>query len=195
MPNYCDFSCKITGPKKGVDRFINAAQTDYHVGEPNEPEHFWRVFEFNIDSYKEISNGLYEVIAFGYCAWSVHTCFQEGGYQAYWNKDKTPHNGVTIEQLCKEEDLVVEFYSSELGMGFSEHIIIVKDYVYTNDTVDYTECYDELDLDELNERSGKDWTQEQWDEYFKKEDNMVCCEHDWKFANHIELLKGDTYGN
>ena len=58
MPNYCNFSCRITGPKKGIDRFIQAAQTDYTVGEPNEPEHFWRVFEFYLGDYEEINNGI-----------------------------------------------------------------------------------------------------------------------------------------
>lgn len=200
MPNYCDFSCKITGPKKGVDRFINAAQTDYHVGEPNEPEHFWRVFEFNIDSYKEISNGLYEVIAFGDCAWSVHTCFMKDGYYRNWanpiyNKNNIPHNGTAIEIVSEQEDLVIEFYSNEIGMGFAEHIIIVYGEVYTDATVDYTECDYEMDWEECNERSGNDWTEKQWKEYFKKEDYYICCEYDWQFANHIELLKGDTYGN
>lgn len=198
MPNYCDFSCRITGPKKGIDRFIQAAQTDYHVGEPNEPEHFWRVFEFNVNDYEEIDEGIYELTATGYCAWSVHSCFMKDGYYRDWanpvyNKNNIPHNGTAIEIVSEQEDLIIEFYSNEIGMGFSEHIIIVCGEVYTDNTVDYTECDYEMDWEECNERSGLNWTQEQWDEYFKKEDYYICCEHNWEFSDHLTLLEEHGY--
>jgi hypothetical protein len=192
MPNYCNFSCRITGPKKGIDRFIQAAQTNYTVGESNEPEHFWRVFEFYLGDYKEITNNVYQLDASGYCAWSVHTCFMQDGYQRSWsnptyNPRNLTHNGITVEQISKEENLVVEFYSDETD--FSEHIIIVNGGVYTDDTVDYTECDYEMDWEECNERSGNNWTEEQWKEYFKKEDYYICCEHNWEYADHTKLLK------
>lgn len=194
MPNYCSFSCRITGPKKGIDRFIAAAQTDYQVGEPNEPEHFWRVFEFYLGDYEEIDNGIYQLDASGYCAWSVHSCFREDGYYRQWNnpnynKNNIPHNGTCVEKISKEENLVVEFYSDECGMCFSEHLIIICGKVYTDDCVDYTECDYEMDWEECNERSGLNWTEEQWKEYFKKEDYYICCVHNWEYANHIKLLK------
>lgn len=196
MPNYCNYICRITGPKKGIDRFISAAQTDYHVGEPNEPEHFWRVFDFNIDTYKKIDEGLYQLTAGGYCAWSVHSCFMEDGYQRTWNSNdpkwnpqQIPHNGITIEMISAQEDLVVEFYSDEIGMCFSEHIIVICGNVYTDDTVDYTECDYEMDWEECNERSGNNWTEEQWQEYFKKEDYYICCTHDWEFTDHVKYFK------
>lgn len=187
MPNYCNFSCMITGPKKGIDRFIQAAQVNYY-GEPEDPEHFWRVFEFIVDIYEDIGNGLYQAVASGYCAWSVHSCFTDGPH-TYQSSVPRPHKGITIEQICKEEGLVVEFYSDEIGMGFAEHIIYVVDTLYTDNTSDYTECEPDMDLDELNERSGNDWTQEQWDAYFKKEDYYICCEYNWEFGDHVELLK------
>ena len=189
MPNYCNFSCKITGPKKGIDRLIAAAQTDYSVGQENEPEHFWRVFEFNVDEYKEIHEGIFQIIANGYCAWSVHTCFMNDGYQAHWNRDQVKHNGITLEIVSEQEDLIVEFYSDEIGMCFSEHIIVICGEVYTDDTVDYTECDYEMDWEECNERSGLNWTEEQWKEYFTKEDYYICCKHDWKFSDHIKYFK------
>lgn len=189
MPNYCYFTCLITGPKKGIDRFIQAAQTDYHVGEPNEPEHFWRVFEFDVNTIKDLGHGLYQARATGDCAWSVHTCFTEGGYQRNW---KDQGNGTTIERMCAKEGLVVEFYSDEIGMGFSEHIIYVVKDLHLDHDADYTECDSEMDLEELNERSGLNWTQEQWDEYFKKEDYYICCEHNWEFSDHLKLL--EEYG-
>lgn len=196
MPNYCNFSCRITGPKKGIDRFISAAQTNYHVGEENEPEHFWRVFEFYVDDYEKITDGIYQLTANGYCAWSVHTCFMEDGYQRYWisndpvyNPQQIKANGITIEMISDQEDLIVEFYSDEIGMGFSEHIIVICGNVYTDDVVDYTECDYEMDWEECNERSGNNWTEEQWKEYFQKEDYYICCEHNWEFSDHIKYYK------
>lgn len=194
MPNYCNFSCRVTGPKKGIDRFIKAAQADYAVGTPNEPEHFWRVFEFYIDDYEEIDEGIYQLTANGYCAWSVHACFMSDGYYRQWadpkyNKDNIPHNGTNAEIVSEQEDLVIEFYSDEIGMGFSEHIIVICGNVYTDDTVDYTECDYEMDWEECNERSGLNWTEEQWKIYFEKEDYYICCEHDWEFSDHIKYFK------
>lgn len=193
MPNICNFSCMVTGPKKGIDRFIQAAQTDYSVGNLNEPEHFWRVFNFYEDSLKDLGNDIWQLQASGDCAWSVHTCFTESGYQAQWNKSKSKHNGITIEQLCTKEKLIIEFFSDEIGMGFAEHIINVVNHLYLDETYDYTECDVEMELEELNERSGNNWTQEQWNEYFKKEDYYICCECDWKFADHLKLLEDYIY--
>lgn len=189
MPNYCNFSCRVTGPKKGIDRFIAAAQTPYTVGQPDEPEHFWRVFELYIDAYKEIDENLYQLDASGYCAWSVHSCFLNDGYQSKWDKDYPGHKGITAEQISAEENLVVEFYSDEIGMGFSEHIVVVFGEIYTDDTVDYTECDSEMNYTECNERSGNNWTKEQWDEYFKKEDYYICCSHNWEFTNHTKHFR------
>lgn len=193
MPNICNFSVRVTGPKKGIDRFIQAAQTDYHVGEPNEPEHFWRVFDFYVDSLEDLNNGLWQLQAFGDCACSVHTCFTESGYQRSWvNQQTSTHNGITIERICIEEGLIVEFFSDEIGMGFAEHIIYVIEELHLDETYDYTECDYEMDLDELNERSGNNWSQEQWDEYFKKEDYYICCDCDWQYTDHLKLL--EEYG-
>ena len=189
MPNYCNFSCRITGPKKGIDRFIAAARTDYQVGQPNEPEHFWRVFEFYINDYEEVSDGIYQLTANGYCAWSVHTCFMQEGYQRHWDKDGVEHNGTTVEKISDQEDLVVEFYSDEIGMAFAEHILVVCGNTYIEDTVDYTECDYEMDWEECNERSGLDWSEQQWKEYFQKEDYYICCEYNWEFTDHMKYFK------
>lgn len=187
MPNICCFDCVITGPKKGIDRFIQAASVHYY-GKPDDPEHFWRVFNFEVCSYEQLDKDIYQVAAYGDCAWSVSGCFMNVPF-SYQNIVEQPNAGTCIETICAEEGLVVEFYSNEIGMGFSEHIIYAVDTLYTDDTVDYTECDADMDLEELNKRSGLNWTQEQWDEYFQKEDYYICCEHDVVFADHIKLLE------
>ena len=189
MPNYCNYTCRITGPKKGIDRFIQAAKTKYNEEHSDTPEHFWRVFQFDVDMYEELSTDIYQATAWGYCAWSVHACFTEEGYQRTWKDD--PNHGITIEQIAEEENLVIEFYSDECGMCFAEHIICTSNGILTDDTVDYTECTYDMEWEECNERSGLDWSKQQWDEYFKHNDTYRCCEFTEEFTDHIKLLEAN----
>lgn len=200
MPNICSYYCKVTGPKKGIDRFINATNNNYNYSTYEVAgEHFWRVFETYISVLEQCPNNpeLYTLIASGDCAWSIACCFTEVPFSyQHDNKMTMPNNkGVSVEQLSKEEQLIIEMYSDEIGMGFSEHYIWINGKLYTESVVDYTECDPEMDLEELNERSGNNWTQEQWDKYFKTEDYYICCEHDFKYADHIKLYKEYYNGN
>lgn len=188
MPNLCDYSCIVTGPKKGIDRFIQAATVRYTVGEPNEPEHFWRVFNFIVEYYEQLDNDIYQVKGSGDCAWSIRSCFTDAGYQSTWDK----HNGITIKQISKEENLIIEMYSCECGCEFSEHYLIVKGYTFIDSVVDYYELSSNYTVKELNKYSNNNWTKDQWDCYFKLNDYYIVCEHNWQFTNHLLYLKEDV---
>lgn len=186
MPNLCDYSCIVTGPKKGIDRFIQAAVTRYHAGEPNEPEHFWRVFEFNLISYEQLNKDIYQLKAFGYCAWSVSSCFMLSGYQS--SNSDIKHNGVTAIQISVEENLIVEFYSTETGCCFAEHILIVNGDLYIDDCVDYVELNNTYTLKEFNEYTQLNWTEKQYKDFFSTNDWYVHCDFNFEFTDHLKYL-------
>lgn len=169
MPNYCDFTMKIIGDIRDIIPIYNACVAEYS-GKSTDPKHFYRVFECNI---QEISNT--HMICTGYCAWSVATCFLNGGYH-----DGTMPNGVCLEMMT--DNITVEIYSTEPGMCFSEHIIVKNNQIMLEECTDYYELDKEYSLEEFNKVTGLGWDQQQLDNYFKHEDYYVYCEHDFDFT-------------
>ena len=186
MANICFYSCKITGSKKGVQRFINAANARYTVGTPDEPEHFWRVFDCYIVYFNEIEPNIYEALIEGGCAWSVSACFLPDGY----DRDITSkNNGITATKISGEEGLIVEFYSCEVGCEFSEHYLIVKGEMEVEHYSDYYEYTKENTVQELNKASGRRWHQDKWDNFFKTCDTFIVCDHDFVMEDHLHYYK------
>lgn len=183
MPNYCDFQMRITGPKASVERFILAATTDYH-GDSDDPEHFWRVFEFDVVDI-QIKGNLMRVDAYGYCAWSVATCFRHDGYQLTATK---PHNGVCLEEFTKEHQLIVEYFSTECGCCFSEHGLIKFGVWVIDECNDYYELSSDCELEDFNRYTGLNYTQEQFNEFFTEHEYYIVGEPSYKFKDYLKEL-------
>lgn len=182
MANYCDFQMRITGPKESVERFINAATADYH-GEPNDPEHFWRVFEFEVVD-TQVKGNLMQATAYGYCAWSVATCFRQDGYQAY----SQPHKGVCLEEFTKEHQLIVEYFSTECGCCFSEHGLIKFGEWEIDDCNDYYEFSADCELEDFNRLTGLNYTQEEFNELFFDREYYIVGEPSYEFKDYLKEL-------
>lgn len=188
MPNWCNFTMRITGSPKGIARVYNAATTDYNEDKPNCPEHLWRVFDFeevNEDTYSE---SLLSKDYNGNCAWSVNACMFSDplSYQ-----DRYPNgHGTTLTQLSKEEDLVIEVFSWEEGCAFSEHYLIVKGDIIIDDTIDYYLLGPDLTVKELNKYSKQRWKRADWDKYFEENEYYIVGGHNEEFCDHIKLLGG-----
>lgn len=180
MPNYCTFEMRITGPKESVERFIRAATTDY-CGAPDDPEHFWRVFEFEIVN-TQIKGNLMQVDAYGDCAWSVATCFRQEGYQS----SPQPHNGVCLETFTKEHMLIVEYFSTECGCCFSEHGLIKFGEWEIDECNDYYEFTADCELEDFNHLTGLNYTQEQFNELFTEQEYYIVGEPSYKFKDYLE---------
>lgn len=78
MPNYCNYSIKVSGYKDNVDEFIRIINYEYEEKGP----YFARVFECDVTS--EVLVGVHkEVIIEGYLAWSVYCCMMPGALSYY----------------------------------------------------------------------------------------------------------------
>ena len=183
MPNYCEFQMRVTGPKESVERFINAATTDYH-GKPDDPEHFWRVFEFDVSDTLIVGN-LMQIDAYGYCAWSVASCFRQDGYQLTASQ---PHNGVCLEEFTKKHMLIVEYFSTECGCCFSEHGLIKFGEWEIDECNDYYELTADCELEEFNHLTGFNYTQEQFDELFSDHCFYAIGEPSYEFKEYLKEL-------
>lgn len=180
MPNLCNFDFKITGQIKSIARFIRAATVNYS-GKPEDPEHFYRVFNFIVTNVEPINGDLWTITAYGDCAWSVVSCFCEDGYPEI--------DDITLLKIAKEENLIIEVYSTEIGMCFSEHILVTKNGYYVNDCEDYYELDKDVPLDEFNKLTGHEWTQDQLDNYFKKEDYYIVEPWSFDFYDHEKIME------
>ena len=130
MPNYCDFQVKLTGYIEDIIRFYNACNVPYY-GKKDDPEHFYRVFNIIIEEIKPIEKPQHYVAYMsGYCAWSIATCFTNKGYHA----SETEGNGITLSMLTEYcPDLVIEMFSTEPGLQFSEHLLIKDGTFFINE--------------------------------------------------------------
>jgi len=160
MPNYCDYEMKITGSKNAIKRVIDCLKADYNYGTGKpEHKHFFRVFECEDggDFIKEGENK-YSKYVFGYCAWSVASCMLDGQY-TYYNDIKKEYPKIFMGTTLKEQskDCIIEVFSEEGGMGFSEHYIFNKGVCELDDTCELESAgYDE---------NGEPTTNIDWDNY------------------------------
>ena len=192
MANECTFIMKVTGNTKGIKRIVNAATTTYD-DTLESPEHFWRIFDFYLTSASKLNDEIYSFDFEGVCAWSVYSCMLDGPL-TYQNKNPK-NSGITLQQISKEEHLIIEVYSQEPGLCFSEHFLIVFGEIIINEEEDYYEFSSEVTPEDLLKYGSIHWTQEQINNYFKTEDTLVICKYDWKFNNHEEIYYDTTRNN
>ena len=190
MPNYCNFDMRVTGPAKGIERLYKAATTDYYET-ADDNEHLWRVFEFSHAKHTHIKDDIYSVDFYGYCAWSMYSCMFDGEFT--YQSSSENHKGVTLPQLSKEENLVIEAYSQEPGMCFSEYILINKGEIIAEKEEEYYEFYSDVDPDTLVKYGGLHWDQDQINEYFKTNDTLVICKYNWEYKDHVKLYEEDKH--
>lgn len=145
MANNCLFDMKIVGVEKNIQEFIQMMKWQG----PYKENGLGRVFSFEIDPTlheKDPRGGdLVSVVGIGDCAWSFKGAVL----------DNTHHN---ILDETARLGLVLEIYTSEPGIGFQEHLLINKDEIVVNETVDYEEHWiegaEESVIEELAEEKG-----------------------------------------
>lgn len=126
MPNYCDYEMKIKGSKEAIQRVLDCLNADYNYGEGKPShKHFFRVFDATKGgTAKKNKDGTYTQLIYGYCAWSVSSCMLEGAF-SYYSSVKENHPdifmGTTLDE--QSEDCIIEVFSEEPGMCFSEHYV------------------------------------------------------------------------
>lgn len=181
MPNYCDFQVKLTGYIENIIRFYNACNVPYH-GDEHDPEHFYRVFNIVIEEIKPIDKPqFYQAYMSGYCAWSITSCFMENGY----HETNRGGKGITLcmlSEYCPE--LVIEMFSTEPGMQFSEHILVKDNTVFINECNNYYELDKETSLEVFNELTNLDWDQKQFNNYFSYNDYYEYYEEPIEWKDH-----------
>ena len=128
MPNYCDYTMKVTGKsKESLEEFVSIIKANYDYDKGEIPvRHFCRVFDAYSGEIIDKEDGIYEVDIDGYCAWNAYSCFSKGAhtYHDYINKTFRSRSRATcIQNECRRLNLFVEIFTEETGMAFQEHII------------------------------------------------------------------------
>lgn len=135
MPNYCNYTMKVTGRKENIKELLDIlnADSDYKKYEFSYDRHFCRVFKAepseNLSKLKPVDkrHDIYELFITGYCAWSVHSCMFGGEYSFYDNLYKKfgdKSKAITIDTEAKRLNLFIEIISEEEGEGFSEYYLL-----------------------------------------------------------------------
>jgi hypothetical protein len=159
---------KVVGTKANINKFIKVIQADYSYNEMkfSYERHMFRVFEAEYDEIEKRSDGKFETIINGYCAWSVASCMLRGGY---YNDVKKGYpddfRGTTLDIESKILHLDIEVFSEESGCCFMEHYLIRNGKIEIDDCVDFYEYYtDEYETaEEMNEDLGTNITQEEFE--------------------------------
>lgn len=200
MPNYCNFTMKIVGKAGDVQTLADWLKNDYHYikkgEEPNflnppehvamtfeddeytlltnEKYHFFRVFDFDDSGgLEERPDGLYSMIGFGDCAWSVYSCMFDGVSTYYGDTKKDAmyaEHAITIPQASDILNLKVEIYSYEPGCCFAEHYLVDHGLILNSDEYSYQEIYlpDFGTKEEAEKCIGKPLTDDDWErEYYQ----------------------------
>lgn len=132
MPNYCDYNMKIKGTRENVLEVIKCLETDYDygTGKPSH-KHFFRVFDCYYDEtdFEENEDGTITAWVSGYCAWSVYSCMCDGEH-SYYNDIKKSHPdtcmGISLAEASRDYHCLIEVFSEETGMCFSEHYVFLE---------------------------------------------------------------------
>jgi hypothetical protein len=155
MANNCLFDMKITGKAAAVKELVRMLQwkDEFKING------LGRVYEFICDTSEIDGNDddeIVNIIGFGDCAWSV-LCSMMKEYRV---------DCPSLESETERLGLVVEVYSSEIGMQFQEHILIAKGNLIISDCVDYEEHWiEEFDtLEEYNKEYETDFTEDMIDD-------------------------------
>lgn len=177
MANECTFTAFITGRVENVREFLKIMEKHWAYGVLCEDEP--QIEDFAPDTI--ISEHVE-----GYCRWSV-LCAMRSEYR-----------NPSIESESKRLNLFVEFYSTEPGCAFQEHVFIKKGVVCIDDCVDYEEIYvgDYNSIEEYNAANDTTFAQDMVaDDYiitggFGWEYNRFHCTDDFRAEEpdiHLEI--------
>lgn len=154
MANCCDFDIRISGQPEAVLEMASMLKvTDSFLNENALKRHFGGVFycDFADDGIVMVGDGLCYLTGGGSCAWSIQSSMREkmSGFSP-------------LERESERLGIMVEAYSSEPGIGFQEHVLIVKGEVVIDDCVDYKEHYVEsaAKLESYNKKHDTDFTED-----------------------------------
>lgn len=124
MANYCEFDMKITGRKENVLELVEMLKWQGKY----EDDGLGKVYDCWHEEMEMLSDGFATIQVAGNCAWSVLTAMRN-------YKGRTP----SLESETERLGLAVEVFSSEPGMGFQEHCMIIKGEVIYDNCADYFE--------------------------------------------------------
>ena len=154
LANCCDFDIRISGQPEAVLEMASLLKvTDSFLNENALKRHFGGVYYCDFEDYGivTVGDGLCYLAGGGSCAWSIQSSMRE------------EMNGFsTLERESKRLGIMVEAYSSEPGIGFQEHVLIVKGEVVIDDCVDYKKHYVESaeKLEAYNKANDTDFTED-----------------------------------
>ena len=159
MANECTFSALVTGRVENVREFLKIMQKHWAYGVLCEDEP--QIEDFAPDAI--ISEHVE-----GYCRWSV-LCAMRSEYR-----------NPSIESESKRLNLFVEFYSTEPGCAFQEHVFIKKGAVCIDDCVDYEEIYvgDYNSIEEFNAANDTTFTQD-----IVEDDYIITGGFGWEYGS------------
>ena len=158
MANICDFSMVVKGKKENIEQFIDMMEQKGTV---------WmgRGATINFKGMEEVENGKYRCQIDGDTKWSVKSSMVLNAASMRENPDmwafgegvdKTKLSFVTLFGACEQLELAMEVYSEECGEGFQEHYLFAEGVLMIDETVEYTEKYNE-ETDEYESSGGFDW--------------------------------------
>lgn len=131
MANNCMYDLKVAGKKEDVEEFISELRYEA-------PRSFARIFSAESLDFGTLSDGRYYAYIGGDCAWSVYSCMFRGDIGTYASKD---NELLDLAEESARLNLDVEIYSTETGIGFSEHYHYDCGEEIANEECDYHEYY------------------------------------------------------
>ena len=158
MANICDFSMVVKGKKENIEQFMDMMEQKGTV---------WmgRGAVIDFTDMEELENGNYRCQIDGGTKWNVTSSMVLNAVSMRENPDmwffgddidKTKLSFVTLFEACEQLNLAMEVYSEEAGNGFQEHYLFDEGRLMANETVDYTEEYNE-ETDEYETSGGFVW--------------------------------------
>ena len=127
MPNWCVGTTIITGEKRNIRNFLDRFLSYDEDNEEKPKKYFARSFidssykdifeNFEIDTNQSKESDIMNYVIYVSFAWSAYGCLVEGYPQKYQD------TCIDLETACKLDDVEMEIYTEEEGIGFEEHII------------------------------------------------------------------------
>lgn len=179
MANLCSFKMCLRGGKENIQKFFDAmSQKDtLYMGRGADAE-----LEFEDDDYAFIT---------GCCKWSVKAAMVRNAISMRtepekWafskGVDKNTLEFITLFEAAARFKLEIEVYSEEGSNGFMEHIVIDKDKVLKDETVEFFEYFLDDEDEYLNKKDaeskiGISISDEDWEEGYLRVGGF-----DWDFT-------------
>lgn len=177
MPNLCSYAMRVVGKKKDVEEFFKVitCNYDYTYNNFTYDRHMYRIFSADSEDfvftkhdgdvvadtvqYKPTSgpDDIIETEIVGSCAWSVSSCMMEGTSTYYTSYKKEHTRGTTLAIESKNLNLLIEVFSEESGVGFMEHIRIIKGEIEVDDCVEWCDSYEDANGEEVEASGGIEW--------------------------------------